>query len=838
MSTTTVTTTETTVLVELSSAGVQGASGIGYTGVTSNSTITLGTGLKTFTLVSGYAGAFVTGMRVRAIHSDTPTYYMEGTANYVGGGTIIVTVDKFNGTGSHNNWNFAVSGETGVTSVTATSPLTGGVITSTGSIGLNQALLSLTRSQISDFSGGTVASAGTAQQAGTAVYSTLSGTAVGLSGSITRSQVSDYVGGTVANISGTVAQSQVTNLVSDLSGKATLGSANTFTVGGQIVTSQSDTVMPLVLRRASATATASILEFQTSTGTAIASVDASGNGNFPKISAGSSTDLGYGQLSVLSSVSTNKGVVVRAASSQSVSIQEWQDSSGTAQAVITSAGGIATSQRLTTGSNTTSGLAHFTVLNPVATRVGVVVRGAASQSSNLQEWQDSGGGTATLVSNSGQIATTQRMTVGVASISAAGQLAVIGSNDRVQMAVVGNATQTTDLQQWQNSSGGTVAQISPFGVFTSGQNVINAVTSTIIPLIVKGNSAGTSDLQQWQNSFATPIGIFNRSGQLVAGGTAVNGNAMVNSAPYGSTQGGFNAKMFTDSTANAFQIQNSAGTIVGGRNAVAQAFTGSFQPILSPVGGTIQSIATGANPIVTMASAHGLGVGDLVTLASTTGGTYDGTFSISAITSTTFTIVSALTAGQAGIAGTASVPAQKSITARSAGTKGLVVRSASGQSANLQEWQTSAGGTAAMISNNGTLRLTNITDTTQTGSLFYFNAANIQIQTRSAANVGLMITGVASQSANLQEWQNSGGTALASINPAGGVFSPTFTTTNSYSVMGEANSGGSIRFERATATTAAPTNQVRIQVIAGLTGSKLVAVSPTGVVYTILDNIV
>jgi hypothetical protein len=95
--------------------GSTGATGTGYSGVSSTSTITIGTGLKTFTLVGGYAGAFITGDRIRAIHTDTPTYYMEGYANYVGGGTLIITVDVSTGSGSHNNWNFSIAGIVGQT---------------------------------------------------------------------------------------------------------------------------------------------------------------------------------------------------------------------------------------------------------------------------------------------------------------------------------------------------------------------------------------------------------------------------------------------------------------------------------------------------------------------------------------------------------------------------------------------------------------------------------------------------------------------------------------------------------------------------------------------------
>jgi len=519
MSTTTVTTTETTVLITLDNAGVQGIPGV-------NAVVAVTAPITN----SGSSGSAIIGINQSAL-SLTKSQITDFTS-----GTVASA-------GTAQQAGTAVYSLTSGTATYAT--LAGTAVSISGSI---------TKSQVSDFTSGTVTSASTAQQSGTAVYATTSGTAtyattsgtavysttsgtsVSISGSITRSQVSDYATGTVANISGTVAQSQVTSLVSDLANRAILNAANSFTVGGQIVTSQSDTVMPLVLRRASPTATASILEFQTSTGTVIASVDASARGNFPAVSAGSAVNLGYATLSVTpTSIST----------------------------------------------------------------VGAVVRQIAS---------------------------------------------------------------------------------------------------------------GTADLIQFQNSFGTNLGRFNNTGQFVAGGTTVTGNAMVNSAPYGTTQGAFATRMYLDSTANSFQVQNSAGTVVGGRNALAQIFTGNFQPVFTAVGGTIQSIATGANPLITMASAHGLAVGDLVTLAATTGGTYNGTFAIATVpASTTFTITTALTTGQASPAGTVSVPAQTTIVSRSAGTIGLIVRGASSQTSDLLQFQNSAGATALSITKDSWITIFNST---------------------------------------------------------------------------------------------------------------------------------
>jgi len=56
---------------------------------------------------------------------------------------------------------------------------------------------------------------------------------------------------------------------------------------------------------------------------------------------------------------------------------------------------------------------------------------------------------------------------------------------------------------------------------------------------------------------------------------------------------------------------------------------------------------------------------------------------------------------------------------------------------------------------------------------------NSTITTSSAAGVPLTIQGYASQSANLQEWKNSSGTVLSSINSSGNISTPVISTTTS-----------------------------------------------------------
>jgi hypothetical protein len=486
--TTTVTTVDDVTTITLANAGVQGIPGVGYTGVTSTSTITIGSGLKTFTLVAGYAGAFITGMRIRAIHSDTPTYYLEGTANYIGAGTLIITVDKFNGSGSHNSWAFASAGEVGQTGATGATGASGVVsvtspITNTGSassaiVGIDQTLLSITRSQVSDFTSGTVTSAGTAQQAGTATYATTSGTAVYSTNSGTA--VYATTSGTAVNISGTVTQSQVTNLTTDLAAKAPLASP---TFSGTVT-------FPFTNSGIVHSGTAGVMQVSAAApglGYIPYTAPVSGLYAWQDISLVARDNIAnaftVGGHTITSEAASVIPLLLKGASGQTANLLSIQSNS-TELLFVSAAGNLNVWGQVRVGTSSTLG--QFTVLNTTAANVGAVIRGAASQSANLQEWQDSAGTLITRIAAQGQLGTTARITVGQTTISTAGQLSVVGNTDRVQMAVVGNNPQTANLQEWQNSAGTILASITSSGnvravngLLTNGiqgQDTLTAIT--------------------------------------------------------------------------------------------------------------------------------------------------------------------------------------------------------------------------------------------------------------------------------------------------------------------------------------------------------------------------
>lgn len=109
-------------------------------------------------------------------------------------------------------------------------------------------------------------------------------------------------------------------------------------------------------------------------------------------------------------------------------------------------------------------------------------------------------------------------------------------------------------------------------------------------------------------------------------------------------------------------------------------------------------------------------------------------------------------------------------TAGGAAIVGLVVQAAVGQTANVQEWRNAAGATAAyIVANAGTMVLS--------GNL----TVNQNITVGGTASVGvvtLTAKGVAAQTADLQQWQNSGSTALTRVAADGSVYVPDTTITD------------------------------------------------------------
>ena len=426
-------------------------------------------------------------------------------------------------------WVNATNPADGVTSITATAPLTGGTITSTGSIGLDQTALSITKSQVSDFTSGTVTSASTAQQAGTAVYSDTSGTATYATTSGTATFATNA--STAVTISGSITQSQVTNLTTDLAGKANLAGGNAFT-GAQTFTGTAPASFVMVMRAATGQST-DILNVQNASGQGTLAFDSGGRLVTRTGSTFSNVTSGGGN-SILATTFYAAAVpmAIRGAASQSANLLELQSSAANILASFDSSGQLRTPAILNPNSFNNSrirvldagltidtgvaGNVALTVTNTNATPTGDIFR-ATGTAGNFQITSSGGVRSAINVANSFGGGTSANNILAVR--------ANVATN--VPLIVSGAASQTANLQEWQNSAGTVLASINSSGDITTsaaifaGTSTWFTATSNIRPLnanvigqVIRGQASQVSDLQQWQNSAGTVLANVNSAGLL------------------------------------------------------------------------------------------------------------------------------------------------------------------------------------------------------------------------------------------------------------------------------------------------------------------------------------
>ena len=584
------------------------------------------------------------------------------------------------------------------------------------------------------------------------------------------------------------------------------------------------------------------------------------------------------------------GLIVKANATTPGDIQQWQNSAGTALSVITSGGAFTGLVRYPGGSASAFGTAAvagtmLTLSTFSTTNLGLVIKGVASQTADLFQYQNSAATVLSGVNAAGQIyagttaskvgstttaltsaaytsATVAVFTYGGTSLVQAGQTVTVAGvsggtyNGTWVVSAVTSTTFTVLGSGFTNvaGSGGTV-KLSAVGSFVAG-------TAAITPLIVQAAASPTANLQEWQDSTGAVLASVSSNGnvsvnaiQAVAnsyvgsrftvGTPSILSNGIFTVRPINATQVVSFIQGVTNQTADLTQWGTIAGTVIGGRNALAQIYTGSTSPILVATGGaTTAASGDGTTATITTTSAHGLAVGDLVTVAGVTPTGYNATALITAVgTTTTFSYLNA-TSGAQTVAGTVSAPAQSSVTARSAGTVGLVVNTAASPTADALRVQI-AGTNALRVSNSGSIIVgavyaTSINDTSATGGYLNPTSTSLQLRTRSATN-SIVVLGAASQTANLQEWQDSAATVLAKITSAGIIYGAQVRTTSSLALLTEASSGGAITLFRPTTTLSNPgANTARLYFRDGTTAGtlKLVVIAgAAGAETTILDNI-
>jgi len=156
------------------------------------------------------------------------------------------------------------------------------------------------------------------------------------------------------------------------------------------------------------------------------------------------------------------------------------------------------------GIGTSSQTSKLQINTVSATVTGVIVRGAAAQTADLQQWQDSAGAMRASVTKDGNISYNTGTSLGLvwdtASLKFAGQTEGVQvipyANNYVAFSVKGAASQSNDLTQWKTSGGTVLARVDAAGsisgvgsgIFMSRVGVANISPQNLLTL---GTTFGT-----------------------------------------------------------------------------------------------------------------------------------------------------------------------------------------------------------------------------------------------------------------------------------------------------------------------------------------------------------
>lgn len=108
------------------------------------------------------------------------------------------------------------------------------------------------------------------------------------------------------------------------------------------------------------------------------------------------------------------------------------------------------------------------------------------------------------------------------------------------------------------------------------------------------------------------------------------------------------------------------------------------------------------------------------------------------------------------------------ITGETVSTIPLTIKAIASQTASLQQWQNSSSSAVASIATSGyfaTIGYASI------GSINQVATTALNINIINPSNKGIVVRASASQTGNLQEWQNSAGTNLGWVDKSGSIYS-------------------------------------------------------------------
>lgn len=398
---------------------------------------------------------------------------------------------------------------------------------------------------------------------------------------------------------------------------------------------------------------------------------------------------------------------------------------------------------------------------PSSTTTGTTLnlQGWANQTGNILQVQDSSGTSLTTVGANGSLNVTGGATIAAASIPVAVSLNGLTSSfnvstpDAAANQITGDMSGVVraSLSKWGNGQTSQTLMAKYDGVASDSSYIFSVTSGGYLQLKVSvGGSFSTA-------TSTVPLSLASNAAQYVY---------FTRSASTG--QVGF----YTSSTGNVLtfaqlgaNVSTTSGALNAGNQPVQVGVWGTSDPLFGKV-----YLAEMFSDIARTTLAYYMRPIDASSTASTSWN--------SSLTGETWTL-----SGTAALVGASS---QVTVSSTDSATSGITIQGASGQVANMLQAVNSSGTVLFNVDYLGGIHATGNSNGIGGTAI---NNTTLGVFTTADSHVGLAVRGTASQTANLQEWQNSSGTVIASVN-ASGVGSFANLLQNSNQVCDDSNNCG------------------------------------------------
>jgi hypothetical protein len=491
-------------------------------------------------------------------------------------------------------------------------------------------------------------------------------------------------------------------------------------------------------------------------------------------------------------ISPAAGVVpytIRGAAGQTADLQKWQSSASVDLARINSLGQLYATSVFAGGSNYGSNLS---VATGAANQVGAIVRGAASQTSSLQEFQNSAGSVLAKVRPDG---------------SGHFNAITIGSNHA--------ATQPANTDLWVFKTGTAMLRLS------SGSNggVINQFISDVDNNFVRGFMGSNAWWDTTNNVWTVENQGANDFAGLMFDNTGVMrivNDTSTGTTPYTMTDAQMKAK-------TRIYVYNDGRVTIGGTDLVGQLHveaqgdrralsvegfasgtaatltvrtmgsSGPIQEWRAADDGIRSQVDANGNLLIRTTSNPGAALCAFAPSAASVGAIIRGFASqtadlIQAQNSSGAVTFKVGPNGHVSVATSSQFHSEAALSVASlaAAARVVVIRAAASQTGNLLEVQDSTGATSLMrVGSGGDVGTPSIANAAFTSPAIAFDTAAVRIFNRNAvANVPLRVDAMAGQTGDIQQWRNSAGSALAWVNSFGGIVTSSTLSTGPATTAG------------------------------------------------------